>query len=111
MTDLDAGQVECYSGYTYAQEPRTVVWQGRRYPVLQVERRWQTPEGRVFCVGTETGERFQLHYHQIAHLWTIEPLPHRVLTPDPPESATQTQPVETKPVSPNNHNQDQEVPI
>ena len=29
MTDL---QVECYSGHTYAQEPRAFVWQGRRLP-------------------------------------------------------------------------------
>jgi hypothetical protein len=61
-----------------------IVWQGRRYSVVQIERRWQSPEGPAFCVGTETGERFQLHYHEVAHRWAIDPLATGDHTPRPP---------------------------
>jgi hypothetical protein len=84
-----------------------VVWQGRRYPVVQVEWEWQSPEGRAFCVSTKTGERFQLHYHEIGHHWTIKPLPNSIPTAVPSEPATQQG--EANPVSPNSHNKDQEA--
>ena len=66
--------MECYSGHTYAQEPRAVVWQGRRFPVTHVERRWRTPEGPAFCVETEGGIPFELHYGELEDVWTIQPL-------------------------------------
>jgi hypothetical protein len=43
-------KVECYSGYTYAQEPRAFEWDGERYEVVRVVKRWRTPTGPVFCV-------------------------------------------------------------
>jgi hypothetical protein len=43
-------QVECYSGYTYAQEPRAFVWHARRYEVERVVKRWRTPAGPGFRV-------------------------------------------------------------
>lgn len=67
--------VECYSGYTHAQEPRVVVWQGQRYPVAQVVVRWRTPEGPAFQVRTKAGEWFQLHYLESEDQWTIQPSP------------------------------------
>ncbi len=63
--------VECYSGHTYAQEPRAVAWQGRRYPVVRVEQRWRTPEGPAFRVRTEPGAVFNLHYHESEDRWAI----------------------------------------
>ena len=74
MTELEAGQVECYSGYTYAQEPVAIVWQGCRHPIAQVQRRWRTPEGPAFAVITETGELFQVQYIETEHCWTVRPL-------------------------------------
>ena len=68
--------VECYSGHTYAQEPRAVIWQERRYPVLHVEQRWRTAEGPAFRLQTEPGERFELHYHELEDRWTIQMLSH-----------------------------------
>jgi hypothetical protein len=111
MTELDIGQVECYSGHTYAQEPRAIVWQGRRHSVVQIERRWQSPEGPAFCVSTETGIRFQLHYHQVAHRWAINLLSASTHTPDAPESAIQPQEGATDPTSFDDHNEDKEVPV
>jgi hypothetical protein len=73
VTDPGADRVECYSGHTYAQEPRAVVWQGRRFPVVRIERRWRTPEGPAFWVETETGIPFELHYGELEEIWTIRP--------------------------------------
>jgi hypothetical protein len=111
MAELDVGQVECYSGHTYAQEPRAIVWQGRRYTVAQTERRWRGPEGPAFCVSAETGERFQLHYHEAMGRWAIHPQIADVDLPGPSESATQPQPRATGPTSPKHHNEDREVLI
>jgi hypothetical protein len=74
MTEPGRDGVECYSGYTYAQEPRVVIWQGRRFPVTGIERRWQSPDGPAFCVETETGIPFELHYNKLERGWTIQPL-------------------------------------
>jgi hypothetical protein len=80
---MSAGSVECYSGHTYAQEPRAVVWRGRRFAVDHVEARWRTPAGPAFSVRTETGERFELHYDELDDRWTIrEPCSERVCVVD-----------------------------
>jgi aminotransferase len=71
MIESDAGQVECFSGHIYAQEPRAIVWQGHRHLVAQVEERWRTPQGPAFRVRTESGERFDLHYHELDDRWTV----------------------------------------
>jgi hypothetical protein len=67
--------VECHSGYTYAQEPRVVIWQGHRYPVTEVEQRWRTPDGPAFRVRTRARGRFDLHYREDSDCWTITSLP------------------------------------
>ena len=43
-------RVECYSGHTYAQEPRAFEWEGLRYQVGRVVKRWRTPAGPCFRV-------------------------------------------------------------
>jgi len=63
--------VECYSGYTYAQEPRAFTWQGQRYEVTEIERRWREPQGPVFCLRTTDGQRWQLAYDEAQDLWTL----------------------------------------
>ena len=67
-------RVECYSGYTYAQEPRAFVWQGQRYIVQTVEWTWRTPEGLYFRVRTEDDSRFELIYEETDDRWAISPL-------------------------------------
>lgn len=67
--------VECYSGHTYAQEPRALMWQGQRYSVLQVEQRWQRPEGPAFWVRTTSGDRFEVQYHERQERWLVRDLP------------------------------------
>ncbi|MGD9047258.1 MAG: hypothetical protein PVF77_04345 [Anaerolineae bacterium] len=109
MAELETGRVECYSGHTYAQEPRAIVWHGRRYSVAQVERRWRCPEGPAFWVSAETGERFQLHYHEAARQWAIQLQTPGTNIPDLSESETEPQPQATGPTNVNHHNEDEEV--
>ena len=63
--------VECYSGHTYAQEPRALIWQDCRYCVAEIEARWRTPDGPAFRVRTGSGQRFDLHYHERQDHWAI----------------------------------------
>jgi hypothetical protein len=74
-TEPDAVQVECFSGHTYAQEPRLLIWQGRRYPILRVEERWRTPDGPAFCVRADSGDRFELAYREVQDRWLLRVLP------------------------------------
>jgi hypothetical protein len=69
---MSADSVECYSGHTYAQEPRALMWRGRHYVIDCVEARWRTPRGPAFSVLTETGERFELHYDELDVRWMIQ---------------------------------------
>jgi hypothetical protein len=77
MTEAEAGRVECYSGHSYTGEPRALVWEGRRTVVVEVEARWRTPDGPAFRVHVESGDVFDLHYHELADRWTITSLPKR----------------------------------
>jgi len=85
MTETDV-TVEAYSGYRFAERPRAFTWQGRRYEVLDVERRWRTPEGVGFMVttalpsdrsGPAAGgagrpvERWELTYDEVQDMWHI----------------------------------------
>jgi len=63
--------VECYSGHTYAQEPRAFTWQGRRWLVAAVERAWRTPEGPCFVVRVEGDARFRLLYCEHLDQWRM----------------------------------------
>jgi hypothetical protein len=64
--------VECYSGHTYAQEPRAFTWRGRRYVVQTVERAWRTPEGPHFVVRTEEGNTYELTYDKVGDAWSLK---------------------------------------
>jgi hypothetical protein len=67
--------VECYSGHTYAQEPRAFSWQERRFEVAKIEERWRTPYGYAFAVRTRMEDRFELHYDELQDRWKIQILP------------------------------------
>ena len=85
MTETDVA-VEAYSGYRYGERPRAFTWQGWRYQVLNVERRWRTPEGIGFMVTTALPserigpaaagesrpvERWELTYDEVQDTWHI----------------------------------------
>ena len=76
-------QVECYSGYTYAQEPRAFEWQGRQYTVVRVVKRWRTPTGPTFRVEVAARDSqvsnlephlpnlVDLQYRELEDTWTM----------------------------------------
>ena len=34
-------EVKCYSDYTYAERPKSFLWEGKEYEVEEIERAWQ----------------------------------------------------------------------
>jgi hypothetical protein len=65
-----AVHVECYSGYTYAQEPRAVIMEGRRHEILRITARWRTPSGPAFRIETCMGPHI-LQYDETMDVWTL----------------------------------------
>ena len=72
-------RVECYSGHTYAQEPRAFEWEGLRYQVERVVKRWRTPAGPCFRVKVARSSNlqypvsnlFDLTYLESTDQWTM----------------------------------------
>ena len=54
--------VECLSGFTYADRPVALTWQGRRLEIIAIRAEWRSPEGKHFRVSTKDGLEFELSY-------------------------------------------------
>jgi hypothetical protein len=63
-------QVKCYSGYIYAQEPQSFIWQGEENRIKSIEKAWQEPGKRLFKVVTENGKLFELCYNETNDQWS-----------------------------------------
>lgn len=61
--------VKCYSGYLYAEEPRSFVWQESELEIESVEKAWQEPGKRLFRVVTQDGRLFGLCYNEATDRW------------------------------------------
>jgi hypothetical protein len=70
-TDAADDAVECYSGHTYAGEPRAVRWQGERRLVTRVLDRRRTPAGPAFRVEVEGGVHLDLQYNEATGRWSV----------------------------------------
>ncbi|MBN1177189.1 MAG: hypothetical protein JXA51_05870 [Dehalococcoidales bacterium] len=68
---MENPSVRCYSGHTYAQEPRAFTWQGAEYEVEAIEKAWQGPGERFFLVSTGGHKRFQLCYNETTKRWSV----------------------------------------
>jgi hypothetical protein len=64
--------VEAYAGYTAAERPRVVVWQGERIEVAEVLSRARLPGGHWFKVRARGGEVFGLTYTSATGEWDIQ---------------------------------------
>lgn len=73
MTEEEA-LVECHSGFTYAERPIALRWEGRRLPITEVEAQWRIPGGRRFRVRTDDDRTFELFYGELYDEWRIHPL-------------------------------------
>ena len=68
---LSDTEVRCYSGHTYAEEPRSFQWQGIEYKVAEIEKAWQEPGERHFQVRTGDNKLFQLCYNETEERWSL----------------------------------------
>ena len=64
-------EVRCYSGHTYAQEPRAFILEGVEFEVVSVEKAWQEPGERHFLVRTGDNKLFQLCYNEAEERWSL----------------------------------------
>jgi len=64
-------QVECHSGYEYAERPIAVVENGLRLEVEAVEDTWRIPGGKCFRVQVNGGRRFELFYGELYDEWRV----------------------------------------
>jgi hypothetical protein len=68
---MSADLVECHSGYTYAERPTALCWEGKRLTIEAVEQAWRVPGGRRFRVRTDDGRVFELFYGELYDEWRI----------------------------------------
>ena len=64
-------KVNCYSGHTYAEEPRSFEWEGQKYEVDKIEKAWGEPGERYFQVRTRDNKLFQLCYNETKDQWSL----------------------------------------
>ncbi len=68
---LDKLEVNCYSGHTYAERPKSFAWQGVEYEVAEIEKAWQEPGKRCFQVSTRDNKLFNLCYNETQNQWSL----------------------------------------
>ena len=64
-------EVSCYSGHTYAERPKSFLWQDTEYEIEQIERAWFEPGERHFQVRTGDNKLFQLCYNETEQQWSL----------------------------------------
>jgi len=64
-------KVNCYSGHTYAERPKSFVWQGVEHEVEEIERAWVEPGERYFLVRTRDNKLFRLCYNETQNQWSL----------------------------------------
>jgi hypothetical protein len=67
------GQVECHSGFTYAEKPVALIWEGLCLEVETVEGQWRIPGGIRFRVRCGDGSHFELLYDEMKDEWQVNP--------------------------------------
>lgn len=67
-------EVKCYSGYTYAQQPRSFLWLGKEYEVSFIQKEWQEPSKRFFQIRTQDERLFELCYNENQDQWLVTEL-------------------------------------
>ena len=68
---MDKIKVNCYSGHTYAERPKSFVWEGVQYEVEEIEKSWQEPGEKHFLVRTKDNKSFKLSYNESQQQWTL----------------------------------------
>lgn len=63
--------VLCYSGFSYAERPEAILWQGKKINIKQCVQSRHTPDGKSFEVILENGWKVQLHYLEKEDRWIV----------------------------------------
>jgi hypothetical protein len=63
--------VESHSGFTYADRPVALTWEGRRLEITRILAGWRTPDEHLFRVRTTDSRVFDLAYSQAMDEWKI----------------------------------------
>jgi hypothetical protein len=63
--------VQCYSGHTYAQEPRAFSQGAEHHTIERVLKRWREPAGPCFQVVADNGATYALAYHESTDRWEV----------------------------------------
>ncbi len=66
--------VECHSGFTYADRPVALTWEGERLEIVEILTEWRTPGEKLFRVRTAEGREFELAYSLLTEEWQIKSL-------------------------------------
>ena len=64
-------KVSCFSGHTYAERPKSFLWEGIEYEVEEIEKEWQEPGERHFQVRTKDNKLFKLSYNETQEKWSL----------------------------------------
>ncbi len=67
-------KVHCYSGHTYAERPKSFLWQDIEYEVEEIEKEWQEPREKYFQVKTKGNKLFRLCYNEVEKEWSLTAL-------------------------------------
>jgi hypothetical protein len=70
-TAMSSPGVECYSGHTYAQEPRAFFFGNERRVVVSIRRRWREPAGPHFEVLADDKATYMLAYEEALDRWSV----------------------------------------
>jgi len=71
---LNNPKVNCYSGQTYAERPKSFLWEGIEYEVKEIEKEWREAGERHFQVSTRDNKLFQLCYNESQDQWSLTEL-------------------------------------
>ena len=67
-------KVNCYSGQSYAERPKSFSWQGGEYQVAEIEKEWRQPGEKCFQVRTGDNKLFKLCYNESQDQWSLTEL-------------------------------------
>jgi hypothetical protein len=68
-------EVDCYSGASYGERPKAIIWHSTKIVVSQVLSSQLSPDGKVFEVKLENGWTVTLRYFSQIDHWTASGLP------------------------------------
>ena len=63
--------VKCYSGYLYAEQPRSFVWHEGELQIESAEEAWLEAGKRLFKVVTLDRRLFELCYNEATDQWFV----------------------------------------